>query len=86
MNIFYSEKATKDLMRLSRGDKVLAAKIISQIEKYANNQTGNFDIKILKGSLGQFTRLRVGNYRVIFEVIEKSMRIYEVKHRQGVYK
>jgi len=86
MNIFYSEKATKDLLRLSRGDKAVAAKIISQIEKYANNQTVNFDIKILRGSLGKFTRLRVGNYRVIFEVIENSMRIYEVKHRQGVYK
>ena len=65
------------------------------IENYSNdyrtnrelsqNNSENFDIKILKGKFQTFKRLRVGNYRIIFEEKNNNMYIYEIKHRQEAY-
>ena len=64
----------------------MAEKIVEQIEIYASGSLKRFPIKVLQGKLGSFLRLRVGNYRVMFEVEEGVMYIYEIKHRQGAYK
>jgi len=85
MEIFYSEKAAKSLKKISKGDKKSAKMIMDEIEKYANNPNDNFDLKYLKGKLGSFKRLRVGNYRIIFDDENNVMHIYEIKHRQEIY-
>ncbi len=85
MVIQYSDKAVKQITKISRGDKKSAALILTKIEDYANNPQGNFDIKILRGKFEDLLRLRVGNYRIIFEVVEDAMYIYEVKHRKEAY-
>lgn len=85
MEIKYSEKAVKQLKRICKGDKKSAKMIIDSIERYAENPSGSFDIKVLKGMYGNFKRLRVGNYRIIFEDAKKIMLIYEIKHRQEAY-
>jgi mRNA-degrading endonuclease RelE of RelBE toxin-antitoxin system len=85
MEIFYSTKAEKHLKRLLKGDRRNCESIIFKIEEYAKGRTSAFDIKVLKGKYGEFKRLRVGNYRVIFEEKEDTMIIYEVKHRQEAY-
>lgn len=59
--------------------------IIATIEGYAENPTGNFDVKLLKGKYGSFKRLRVGQYRIIFDEEKQVMSIYEIKHRQEAY-
>jgi mRNA interferase RelE/StbE len=43
------------------------------------------DVKKLKGSKNEF-RLRVGNYRVIFELEGDSIIVYEVGHRKDIYR
>jgi mRNA-degrading endonuclease RelE of RelBE toxin-antitoxin system len=58
---------------------------MNAIEAYGQNPTGNFNIKMLKGKYGDFKRLRVGNYRIIFDDVFNVMMIYEIKHRQGAY-
>lgn len=85
MEIKYSNKARKQLKKICRGDKKSVKMIIEEIEQYAKNPTGNFDIKVLKGQYGEFKRLRVGDYRIIFDEESNIMSIYEIKHRQGVY-
>jgi len=42
-------------------------------------------LKVLKGKYGEFKRLRVGKYRIIFDNDGNVMFIYEVKHRQEAY-
>jgi addiction module RelE/StbE family toxin len=86
MKIQYSDKAVKQLKKLCRGEKKSAKMIVDSIERYAEDPSGNFDVKVLKGAYGDFKRLRVGNYRVIFEVIRDVLYIYEINHRQGAYK
>lgn len=86
MEILYTEKAAKQLKKIAKGDKKSASMIIIEIENYASNPLGKFDVKLLKGNLETFKRLRVGNYRVIFDENQNIVNIYEIKHRQEAYK
>jgi mRNA interferase RelE/StbE len=81
MNIRYSDKATKQLKRIMKGNRPSALDIITSIEAYSENPTGNFE----KGKYGDFKRLRVGHYRIIFDEANQIMTIYEIKHRQEAY-
>jgi mRNA interferase RelE/StbE len=85
MEIKYAERAVKQLKQIAKGDKKTAARILKAIEEYAHNPAGTFDIKLLKGKYAVFKRLRVGNYRIIFDDEGNVMLIYEVKHRQEAY-
>ncbi len=85
MEIKYSSKAGKQLNRIVKSDKRNAKRIIERIEQYAENPSGNYDIKALKGKRASFLRLRVGDYRIIFEMEKSTMLIYEIKHRQESY-
>jgi addiction module RelE/StbE family toxin len=85
MDISYSEKAVKQIKRIHRGDRKSAEIIIKTIEAFSLEPSGNFDIKTLKGKYEDLKRLRIRSYRVIFEVIENVIFIYEIKHRQEAY-
>lgn len=85
MEIQYSLKSYKQLKKINKGDRKNCLKILWEIEQYANLKTKRYDIKVLKGKYGKFKRLRIGDYRVIFEECENIMRIYEIKHRQEAY-
>lgn len=85
MKIKYSEKAERQLKRIWKGNRKAASLITDGIEAYAINPTGNLDVKLLRGKYGDFKRLRIGNYRVIFDEEENVMLIYEIKHRQEAY-
>ena len=85
MEIQYSEKAIKQIKKIHKGDRKNSGLILKTIESYAENPSGKFDIKMLKGKYGDFKRLRVGDYRVIFEDIGNVIFIYDIKHRQEAY-
>jgi mRNA-degrading endonuclease RelE of RelBE toxin-antitoxin system len=59
--------------------------IAHKLERYARYQSGEFDVKILKGRYGDLKRLRIGNYRIIFEDAGEEMLVYEIRHRQEAY-
>ncbi len=77
--IKFKPKAIKELEKLSSQDK---ARIVAKIEAMADNLQG--DVKKLTNFFPQY-RLRVGNYRVLFEIEEDTLMVYRVKHRQNVY-
>jgi mRNA interferase RelE/StbE len=86
MEIRYSEKAEKQLKKIYKGNKKTAAMIMTAIESLSAGITKtSLDIKILKGKYGTFKRLRVGNYRIIFEDDGRILLIYEIKHPQEAY-
>lgn len=53
--------------------------------KRINRLSGVFDIKLLKGEFGDFKRLRVGDYRIIFDEENKVINVYNIKHRKEAY-
>jgi mRNA interferase RelE/StbE len=85
MEIKYSDRAVKQIKQIHKGDKKSVRMIIDAVEAYARNPGGVSDIKVLKGKYGEFKRLRVGKYRIIFDDDGNTMFIYEVKHRQEAY-
>ncbi|MEJ0093383.1 MAG: type II toxin-antitoxin system RelE/ParE family toxin [Methylocella sp.] len=75
--VSFTRAAAADL-RVHRSD---ANRIVAKIERYA--QTGAGDVKQLVGSTG--LRLRVGDFRVIFEETEAEIIVTKIGPRGDVY-
>ncbi len=74
-------KASKDLRRIQKQD---ASRIADALERLADNLFG--DVKRLTNFTPEY-RLRVGQYRVLFEVEnENEIVIYRVVHRREAYR
>jgi mRNA interferase RelE/StbE len=79
-NVQFKPRAVKDIARLSSR---MQLEIIKDIEAMSNDLAG--DVKRLTNFTHEY-RLRVGNYRVLFEVENKNIIVYRVRHRREVYR
>gem|GEM_PF-88269 len=75
----FKPRAIKDLQSLPRE---IQNRILTKIERLNNNLTG--DVKRLTNFTPKF-RLRVGDYRVLFELEGNTVVIYRIKHRKNAY-
>ena len=81
MIVKIDDKAIKDLSKIHKVD---ARKIFSKIEVLEKfPQVPN--LKKLTNFEPPY-RLRVGNYRVLFDIEDNTLTIYKVKHRKESYK
>jgi mRNA interferase RelE/StbE len=83
VKVFLTESALSDLRKLPR---VISKRIFRKLEDF---QDDYFSYKSVKKLAGQpFYRIRVGDYRIIFEVGKKEEEIYVLKisHRKNIYK
>ncbi|MFO0675293.1 MAG: type II toxin-antitoxin system RelE/ParE family toxin [Polyangiaceae bacterium] len=80
MRIEWTKSATKDLRKIPAIDKV---RILVAVERLAGWPVDG-DIKAMKGKPAGRHRLRVGEYRVIFEVKDNVL-IIRVASRGSVY-
>lgn len=74
--------AARELKRIDRADR---SRIASQIDRLAEHP---YVGSALKGDLRGLRRLRVGQYRVIYEIQEDELMILVVRiaHRREVYR
>ena len=82
-SISWRNSTKKDLRKIQ---KEYVVRIISAVEKLADNPYPEDSVK-LSGS--EFTyRIRVADYRILYEVLESSISIEVIKvaHRSDVYK
>ena len=81
MSLFvWTDRSREQLRRI---DREQALQILLALTEYASSGKGQ--VKKLKG--GGDLRLRVGDYRVRFEVVEEdSYRILRVSHRREAYR
>jgi mRNA interferase RelE/StbE len=81
--IIFDKKVIKDLKRI---DKIWQAKIIQKIDEVL--RANPHERKRLMGNMSNFFRLRVGDYRVIYEIIDEAImvEVIRVAHRKDVYK
>lgn len=77
--IEFKPRAVKDLKTLS---SALQRRIVAKIEALQQNLTG--DVKKLTDHTPEY-RLRVGDYRVLFELERSSVVVYRVLHRKDAY-
>ena len=78
------DAATRELARL---DKPLARRIMERITWLATN-LDTISPEALTGELAGFYKLRVGDYRVIYENLhaEQTLMIHAIGHRTEIYR
>ena len=76
--------ASKELQNL---DASIAKRIVDRINWLSNNLDATRPYP-LKGELRGLYKIRVGSYRIIFEVLrnERTIVIHSVGHRRDIYK
>ena len=80
MTVKLINKAIKDLSKI---DKQEALKIFSKIENLKDfPKVANF--KKLTNFMPPY-RLRVGDYRVLFDIEDITITVYRVRHRKDIY-
>lgn len=77
--IDFKPRALKDLRRLPETER---RRVVSKIEGLQTDLAG--DVKRLTNFTPEY-RLRVGDYRVLFEIAGPTVVIYRVRHRKEAY-
>ena len=82
-SIVFTVSAQKELLKLKKADIL---KILQKIESLAENPKPTNSIKI-KGKLSLW-RIRSGNYRIIYSLIEDELiiEVIRIRHRKDVYR
>jgi mRNA interferase RelE/StbE len=78
--VVFKPRALKDLKALPAEE---SHRIVKKAEALKDDLAG--DVKKLTGFTPEY-RLRVGDYRVLFEVEGKQVVVYRVRHRKDAYK
>jgi mRNA interferase RelE/StbE len=79
-DIQFKPRAVKDIEDMP---PPLRTRIVARIEAMSDDLKG--DVKRLTNMTPEY-RLRIGEYRVLFEIIGKSIIIYRVLHRRNAYR
>jgi mRNA interferase RelE/StbE len=81
-NVHWSEGAISDLQDL---DKPIAARILKKIT-WLGNHFEDIVPEPLSGLLGGAYKYRVGDWRVIYTLMEDAIIIQAVGHRRNIYR
>lgn len=86
MEIVFTSRASKQLKKIYAGNNKVYINIKNAIISLTETDSiNNHDIKALKGKLKPYKRLRIQNYRVIFNIDNNTCYIVSIEHRQGAY-
>jgi mRNA interferase RelE/StbE len=80
-SIKYKKSIERDLGRL---DKKEARRILDKIEKDLSERAVSYPV--LKGEFAGLRKMRVGDYRVIFTIVDNDILILRIGHRREIYK
>jgi mRNA interferase RelE/StbE len=72
---------------LANLDKSVGQRVVNRINWLAAN-LGNINPETLTGDMVGFYKLRVGDYRVVYEILEdeQTLMIHKIGHRREVYR
>lgn len=80
-NITFKKSVAKDLKKIDQSEaKQILKKITSELSEQADK------LPELKGQFAGLRKYRIGNYRIIYAIIDSSILILRIKHRKDVYK
>jgi mRNA interferase RelE/StbE len=80
-NIVYKKSVHRDLKKIKKTE---ASKIIDQLEKDLSNKPDSYPV--LKGQFAGLRKYRVGDYRVIYAIIEKNVLVLRIGHRRNIHR
>jgi mRNA interferase RelE/StbE len=79
--ITFKSSVSRDLKKLEKKE---ARRILDQIEHQLSRQPESFPE--LKGKFAGLRKMRLGDYRVIFTILEGHVLVLRIGHRKEVYK
>jgi len=79
-DVQFKPGAVKDIKSIS---PQFQSRILMKVEQMSDGLRG--DVKRLTGFTQEY-RLRVGDYRVLFEIEGRSIVVYRVRHRREAYR
>jgi mRNA interferase RelE/StbE len=80
-NIVYKKSVRQDLKKLPPAE---TRRILNQLEQELCKNAANYPT--LKGQFAGLRKYRVGNYRVIYAILENDVLVLRIGHRKDVYK
>jgi addiction module RelE/StbE family toxin len=79
--IVYKNSVSRDLAKLSKGE---VRRILDRLEKDLAQKADSYPV--LKGKFAGLRKYRVGDYRVIYAIIENEVLVLRIGHRRDVYR
>ena len=79
--IRYKKSVERDLSRL---DKTEARRILNKIEAELSERATSFPV--LKGEFSGLRKLRIGDYRVVFTILDDGVIVLRIGHRREIYR
>jgi mRNA interferase RelE/StbE len=75
------------IRELARLDKPVSRRVVERINWLVAN-INDIDLEALTGDLAGFYKLRVGDYRVVYEVLDgkRLIVIHMIGHRRDIYR
>jgi len=80
-SIAFKKSVSRDLKKI---DREQAEKILLKIDQELSTEAGKYPE--LKGSFSGLRKCRIGNYRIIFTIINDTVLILRIMHRKDLYK
>ena len=80
-NIQYKKSVAKDLARIGKPD---ARRLLEKIEKELSSHPARHPV--LQGPLAGLRKLRMGDYRVIYAILDNDVLILRIGNRREVYR
>ena len=80
--VYHAEVEKVDLPRIDEKNKSMIKRAIEELLATQPELYG----KPLQRTLKGYWKLRVGEYRIVFKVLENELRIYGIIHRKRVYR
>ena len=80
-NITFKKSVAKDLKKIGRSD---ADRILRKLSSELSIKADQFPE--LQGQFAGLRKYRVGDYRVIYAIIDRSVLILRIQHRKDVYR
>jgi mRNA interferase RelE/StbE len=80
-NIVYKKSVQRDLKKVPKAE---ADRILNQIEQELSQNADAYPM--LKGQFAGLRKYRVGDYRVIYAIVEDDCVVLRIGHRKEVYR
>ncbi len=79
--ITYKKSVTHDIKRLGKNE---ARRVVDTIDEKLSTKPEAFEP--LKGKFSGLRKLPIGDYRVIFAILDKDVLVLRVGHRREIYR
>ncbi len=77
----HPDVVAEDLTELSAN---IRARIIRAVDSRLTTEPTRYGVR-LRQSLGGLWKIRVGDYRIVYEIEEKKVTVWAIRHRRVVY-